>query len=238
VTRKQEGTAGVLLHEELSDGLFAEINNVVDANTLLSAGRELFLFGEPVYYRIYAERQHVEADTSRLGLLARTGLHDLYAPNLFWFLRLPPEHAASIIRSAAKDIKNPQVHGLIRLVTLLGRKASDWFWEALERVWSSHTQRPDYVWAFKEIRERKTGDPRLLALRTGGRTLIELPGGTSVTVESLLSSPLEAAAHLSRVCVAVFSGSKEFRQSARYLDILAYGSEVAAGGKIVEALAE
>ncbi len=239
VTRKQEGTVGVLLHEELSDGLFNEINNVVEANALLAAGRELFLLGEPIYYRIYAEGQHVEADAAQVSLLARTGLHDLYGPNLFWFLRLAPEQAASVIRDVADDIKNPQIHSLIRLVTLLGRNASDWLWRKFERTWSSHTQRPDYLWAFKEMRRKNVGDLRLVALRTGGRSLVNLPDAPPVTVDSLLTSPLEAAGHLSRVCVAVFGGSKEFRQSARYLDILAYGSEMAVlDERISKALSE
>jgi hypothetical protein len=239
VTRGREGTAGILLHEELSDGLFDEINNVVDANSLLAGGREAFLLGEPIYYRIYAERQHVQPASPRLGLLARTGLHDLYGPNLFWILQMDPEAVASVIRGAAENIKSPQVHGLIRLVTLMGRQASDWLWNKLQRIWSGHTQRPDYLWAFKEIRSRRTGDLRLISLRTAGRSLVDLPDAAAVTVESLLGSPSEAAGHLSRVCLAVFNGAKEFKQSARILDILAYGSEInAAGTRIVEALAE
>jgi len=44
-----------MLHEELSDGLFDEINNVIEANTLLSGGKDAFFLGESIYYRIYAE---------------------------------------------------------------------------------------------------------------------------------------------------------------------------------------
>ncbi len=237
LTRQQDGAAGIMLHEELSDGLFDEINNVIEANTLLSGGKDAFFLGESIYYRIYAERQHVQSVASRLALLARTGLHDFYAPNLFWLLRLPPAESAAAIRHAAEDIKSPQIHGLIRLVTLLGRKASDWLWEKMELSWHRYAQKPDYYWTFQEMRAATANDSRLAALRVGKRALIEVPEGNPIAIDSLLSSPLESASLLSHACVAVFSGRKEFRQSARYLDVLTYGAELkSAAPAIMEVL--
>ncbi|MFI5396184.1 MAG: helix-turn-helix domain-containing protein [Candidatus Binatia bacterium] len=237
LTRRKEGTSGILLHEELSGGLFDEINNVVDANALLAGGRELFVLGEPIYYRIYAERQHVESEEIRVSVLARTGLRDYYAPNLFWLLRLPPEIAADVIRRAAEELKAPQVNGLIRLAVLLGQDASDWLWSRFEKQWGTHSQAPDYFWSFKEMRKRKITEPRLAALRITGRALVDVPGGPPLPADALLAKPLEAASLLSRACVKVFGGEKEYRQSARYLDVLAYGAEIAAAGPgIIEAL--
>ena len=237
LTRRKEGTAGTLLHEELSGGLFDEINNVVDANRLLAGGREAFVLGEPIYYRIYAERQHVESEQVRVSVLARTGLHDYYAPNLFWLLRLPPEMAAAIIRRSAEEFKTPQVNGLVRLAVLLGQDASDWLWSRFEKQWGRHSQPPAYFWSFKEIRKRKITEPRLAALRVTGRTMIDVPGGPPLSADALMANPLEAGTLLSRACVEVFGGKKEYRQSARYLDILAHGSEIAAAAPaIIEAL--
>lgn len=237
LTRKREGTSGVLLHEELSDGLFNEINNVVDANALLCGGQDHFLLGEPIYYRIYAERQHVEPSAARLGLLARTALTDFYAPNLYWLLQLSPAESAAVIQRATEELKNPQVHGLMRVATLLGQPASDWLWRIFQNAWGGHTQRPDYYWTFKAMRETRARDPRLVALRTAGKTSIELPSAAPISVESLIDSPIEAAGLLSRCCLAVFEGQKQFRTAARHLDILAHGLELTnAAPTIVAAL--
>lgn len=238
LTRRQEGTAGILLHEELSDGIFEEINNVVDANAFLAAGRDTFVLGESVYYRIYAERQHVDSSETNLQLLAWTGLHDYYAPNLYWFLRMPPEATASIIKRAAEGINYPQVNGLIRLTVLLGSRASDWLWNKMESLWGSHAQPPEYFWGFKRIRDIMVTDVRLAALRMSARSAIELPGSQALTAETLLGNALDTAALLSPSCVEVFQGSKNFRQTARYLDVLAYGLEINSLGDTVAAKLE
>lgn len=227
LTRSREGASGVLLHEELSGGLFEEINNVVDANQLLAGGRDAFVMGESIYYRVYAERQHIQPDNSRLSLLARTGLHDFYAPNFFWLLRLKPSAAAEVIRGAVEDLKEPQAHGLIRLVTVLGDAASDWLWARLEELWGRRSQKPDYFFSFRELRQRKPRDPCLAALRTTGKMLVETPGGPPQTAETLLANPLEAGTLLSRACIEVFSGNKNYRQSARQLDVLTHGRQLA-----------
>ena len=96
LTRDKGISSGTFLQEVLSEELFHEINNVVDANTLLSSGSQEFYLGEPVYYRIYAERHHVSYNLKTFDLLARTGI-DLYGPFLFWFSNLPPESCADII---------------------------------------------------------------------------------------------------------------------------------------------
>jgi Putative DNA-binding domain len=56
ITRNPAEAAGMIVTEELSDGLFDEINNVLDANMLLARNRPDFVFGQEIYYRIYAER--------------------------------------------------------------------------------------------------------------------------------------------------------------------------------------
>lgn len=52
ITRNKSESSGVIMHEELSENLFDEINNIIEANRLLSPTGDQFHFGEEVYYRI------------------------------------------------------------------------------------------------------------------------------------------------------------------------------------------
>src|SRR5205809_3338838 len=103
LTRSRDEATGTFLHEELSDGLFEEINNVIDANILLNKGRAQtrFLLGDPIYYRIYSERHHVEQADERFMALFATGFAEFYAPFLFWLLKLPPVHVAELMKLVA-----------------------------------------------------------------------------------------------------------------------------------------
>lgn len=69
LTRDKGATCGTFLQEVLSEELFHEINNVVDANTLLSSGNQEYFLGERVYYRIYAERHHISYNVKNFELL-------------------------------------------------------------------------------------------------------------------------------------------------------------------------
>jgi schlafen family protein len=96
VTRTGDDSTATLVREELSGDLFSEINNVVNANSLLTEGRHQFSFAPEIYYRIYAERQHVETSVEHIELLARTALTRLNAPVLYWLVLLPPENAVEL----------------------------------------------------------------------------------------------------------------------------------------------
>lgn len=239
VTRAKDSSAGILVHEELSDGLFDEINNVVDANALLARGGSQFLLGDSIYYRIYAERGHVESLPERFRLLARTGLHDFYAPHLFWLLGLPPTEAAAVLVEAATELKDPQVYSLIRLATLLGPRGSSWLWKFFEKAYSRMSQPPDHYFTFKDMRKLKVADARLAALRLTGKATIDITGQPPLSVEKLLGAPTEASAALSKTCMIVFENRKraDARQAARLLDVLAYGNEFSAmAQEILDAL--
>lgn len=227
LTRDITQASGVFLHEQLSDGLFEEINNVLEANSLLSAGRSVFLLGEPVYYRIYAERQHIK-ESEQLALLARTAFTTIYGPNLFWFPLMPAELTASIIIDSLKQLKAPYVNALIRLATLLGTEISDWLWGLIDDLWKHHTQKPNYYWSFKKIRNRTgTWDRRLQALRATGRSTVEIPSESgNVTIHEAMQDPRLTATWLSQVCMKVFQGERKWRAPARVLDVLAYGSKI------------
>jgi hypothetical protein len=77
------------VHEEVSSALFDEINNVIDANKILARGQPGFFLGQPVYYRIYAERHHVQQSEDTLRHMLRNGGADFYAPALYWAVTLP-----------------------------------------------------------------------------------------------------------------------------------------------------
>jgi len=234
LTRDITQASGVFLHEQLSEGLFEEINNVLEANCLLSAGRRVFLFGEPVYCRIYAERQHIKGN-EQLALLAKTAFTTIYGPHLFWFLVMPPELGASTIIDSLKQLKSPYVNALVRLVTLLGPETSDWLWGLFDDLWKRHTQKPAYYWSFKKIRNRKgTLDNRLKALRTTGRPTIEVPSeDRTVTIQEAMDNRQVTAKFLSQACMKVFQGEKQWRATARKLDVLTYGPDIESrGGEI------
>jgi hypothetical protein len=236
LTRSSEGTAGVLLHEELSDGLFKEINNVLDANALLARGGVRFVFGEPIYYRIYAERHHVVAQPDRTPLLASTGLQ-VYGPCLFWFLRMPSATCAKAISVAAQDLREPHARNLIRIVTLLGPTFSDWLQGIYNSKWGRHPQPPNYFYAFKSVRAAKTlADRRVLALRLSStKAFLPPDSDNECQIEMLLDSPQSAASYLSRMCLKVFEGEKALKGVCRSLDVVAYGKELQARAAEIEA---
>jgi hypothetical protein len=224
---REEGATGVLLHEELSDGLFEEINNVLDANFLLAGNKVRFLLGAEVYHRVYAERQHVRQSPDRLALIAWTGLHE-YAPNVYWLLNLDPVPVVTMMKEVAGEMKMPQIRSLMRLVVLLGSEAVEWLWSCMEEAWGSRSQPPDYFFSFRRMRDRSNVDYRYVALGSGGGTQVDLPDGSQLTFDQLLRDQNQAAALLTHACMAVYEGRKELKQSARYLDVLAYGAELAA----------
>ena len=227
LTRSKDDASGVFLHEELYDGLFEGINNVLDANDLIAEGRNEFLLGEKVYYRIYAERQHVTGEGRRVSLLFQTATHQFYAPYLYWLAKMPPAEIARILLDSLQEEKHLYMHMVIRLATLLGQELSDWLFAELDRKWHRYRQKPHYFWTFQKIRNRSgVSDVLLLAARTTATASISLPDNNRVTVKELLSRPDQAAKYLSEVCVRIFKGDKEYKSLSRNLDILAYGTQI------------
>jgi hypothetical protein len=226
VTRTVDDSTATLVREVLSGDLFSEINNVVNANSLLTEGRHQFSFAPEIYYRIYAERQHVETSVEHIELLARTALTRLNAPVLYWLVLLPPENAGRAVRALYDNPKSPHVTWLIRLAILLGPDVSAWLSQQWEQAWGKHSQPPDFYWTLKTVLRRSgVTDRRLHALRTTAAARIEDAQG-SVGVKELLSSPDEASVRLSSSCHGVFQGRRTLRGACRDLDILAYGAEI------------
>jgi len=235
LTHKRSEASGIFVHEELADGLFDKINNVLEANRLLARGQNRFFFGDSLYYRVYAERQHVEGDTELFEMLATTALRDLYAPGLFWLNNLEDAKCAQQLFSLYCNPKNPNVHYLLRIASLFGREFSRWLFGLWQEEWRNHPQPPDFYWTFQKMLNRKdTNDPVLIALRSKPDTKFAFPDADPpLTYGTLLESPPHAAKLLSHACMREFEQDHRFRSPARQLDFLAYGlALVKRGAKI------
>jgi len=238
LTHKRSEASGIYLHEELADGLFDEINNVVEANRLLAKGQQKFFLGMPLYYRVYAERQHVVGDSDLFEILAHAAIHEFYAPGLFWLLHLSNRKCADLIFSLYKDPKSPRVHYLLRVAILLGTDFSEWLLSKWDKQWHKHPQPPDYYRTFKKMINRKnTKQAVLIALRSKPMTTFALPeANTTLTYGALTEAPQQAAKLLSEACLREFEQDHQFRSPARQLDFLAYGAEFAKRSKSIAPL--
>jgi hypothetical protein len=208
ITRDPAQASELLVHEELSDSLFAEINNVLETNRLLASNSREFIFGEDIYYRIYAERQHVDPRHDNFELMARTALSKLYSPALFWLVRLPPQPVAYIMRSILSNPRSNFIHLVCRIAILLGPRVSEWVSDQLEKDWKNHAQPPDHYFSFKKLRARRdTEDRRVIVLQQSGKAKISSPASErEVGLTELLNDAQQASDLLSKTCMLIFVG--------------------------------
>jgi hypothetical protein len=237
ITRNPLVAAGLVVHEELSEGLFEEINNIVDVNRLLATGERRFAFGDDIYYRIYAERQHVHSSPETFELLASTALEHIYAPSFYWLLYLPPALVSKLILAVLVHSRSNHVRLICRLAVLLGRQTSEWLMSTLQQQWKSHPQPPDHFFLFKKMFEAvDKRDARLVALQQSAASKIDLENDAPpVAVSELLEDPHRATHLLSEACLGVFKGNFNLRKTCRQLDVLAYGNEFLKSGEAVAA---
>lgn len=227
LTRDSAVASGAFIHEELSDGIFDEIDNVIDANRVLSRGQREFLLGQPVYYRIYAERQHVRQAEDCISNLLKNGIEDFYAPNLFWALALPDRFIVKELSDVYLYPSNRHVHSLMRISILLGQEFSEWLLSRWDAKWKQHAQPPAFYFTFKKVcADLRKVEPLFLASRLSPATRIAVNGETPALARDLVDKPELAAALLSKACLAVFRGAGDHRSMARNLDFLVYGSQI------------
>lgn len=227
LTRDPSEAAGTFIHEEVSDGIFDEINNVIDANRVLGKGNSKFLLGQSVYHRVYAERQHVRQPEEVLNGLLQNALGEFYAPGLFWATTLPDTALIGILTKLYLYPTNPHVHALMRVGMLAGSDFCEWLLGKWTEKWKRHPQPPSFYFTFKAaVPELKEGDPILLAARQTPVSKVTIDGEPTVSVKDLLAKPEHAAALLSKSCMKVFEGKKDYRGIARNLDYLAYGPQI------------
>jgi hypothetical protein len=237
LTRDKSESQGTLVYEELQEGIFDEINNIIDANQLLSKGRSQFMLGLPLYYRIYAERQHVNFNINRFELLAKTGLMDFYAPFLFWMTRLPADRIVKILLELYEQCKSPKINNLIKMLILYGEEAVQYFNNLLDAKYSRLVQKPDFYYTFLELKRSKKTDPILRVLKASKNSKIEIfNSDKEYTFGDILDNNSLAINQLSQECLNVFNGKISQRSVARDLDFLAYGYEILENRSITEEL--
>src|SRR5271170_2476870 len=189
LTRDRQKAVGVFVHEEVSEGIFDEINNVIDANRALARGQRRFFLGPPIYYRVYAERQHVVQREDDIGLLLHSAALDLYAPALFWTLSLPEAAVAETFVELYLPPRSPVIHCLPRLAVLLGTEFCDWLYEKWHSKWKRYSQPPSFYFSFNEMRsDATTIDPRAVAARVTTSAQFKV-GELLVGVAELMDSP-------------------------------------------------
>jgi len=238
LTRDASKASSRLVHEAVSEGIFDEINNVVEANRALAKEQDVFFLGSNVYHRIYAEREYVRQPDEEISLLLQSAVTELYAPGLFWMLKLPE---TLIAHTFADAFVRPRNCYLLRVAVLLGGDFCHWLHGKWTTKWERHPQPPMFYWNFKEtIARLKSSDPYLLAAKLKPTTEISLPGEETVIAKDLLASPEKAAIFLSKACMAIFRGSDaQERATARALDYLSYGADlVSRSANISKAIVE
>jgi hypothetical protein len=227
LTRDRSKATGSLVHEEISEGIFDEINNVIDANRVLAKGQQKFFLGSSTYYRIYAERHHVEKEQKNIALLFRSAVVDLYAPAAFWILQLPPKLAAQAFVDLYLQPKSPYIHFLMRMAILLGNDFCEWLHAKWDLKWKRYSQPPTFYFTFKQmVAKLAAADPRLISARATANTRFQVEGEPVLTAMELLQDPQRASSALSKACFQVFKGEASLRTTARELDYFAYGLEV------------
>jgi hypothetical protein len=238
LTRDSSKGGGTYLHEEVSEGILDEINNVIDLNKSLAKGQPRFLWMPQVYYRVYAERYRVRQDQDQIEMLFHTGSCEINAPNLFWALELDAGLVAKNIVTTYLAPKNPQIYWFMRIAVLLGSEFCNWVYQRWDKKWHGISQAPRFYFSFGEmIKSLNSSDQRLCAVRLSPSVKLTVPGQPGVACSELIRDPRIADALLSAACMAVFDGNSELKQTARILDYFAHGSEVVRRGKqIAEAV--
>jgi hypothetical protein len=126
LTRNPANAKGTFVHEEVSEGIFDEVNNVIDVNRILAKDEPRFLLATSVYYRIYAERENVIQDDECVARLFHSAAIDINGPLLFWARALSEARIAEVAAQLYVRPQNPRSYLGIRLAALLGLDFCQW----------------------------------------------------------------------------------------------------------------
>jgi len=237
LTRNKSESQGTLLYEELQDGIFDEINNIIDANNLLAKDRAQFMLGAQLYYRIYSERQHVNFSIANFEILSKTALMEFYSPFLFWLTKLPPLSVAKILFELFDQSKSPKIHNLVKIIILLGEQAFNIFAELLTKKFERVVQKPDFYYTLFKLNKSTKSNSILKSLNSTSNKKLLLFGGTrEFNYGDFIKDQKLAINTLSKECFNVFSGRYEQRSTTRELDYLAYGSILMNNESIIDAI--
>ncbi|MBN1186691.1 MAG: DUF3644 domain-containing protein [Bacteroidales bacterium] len=228
LTRRKEEIQGILYYEQLDDGIFDEINNLVEANQILAKDNSRFMLGLPIYYRIYAERQFVNYNVNNFKTFAFTGMLDFYAPFLYWLIKLPDKTIAELLFAVYQQCKSPKINNLNKIVFLLGNKAIRILNELYEEDYKMQVQKPQHYYSFKTLIKSKRSNPILKCIGVSQTARIFIQNDKKeYTYQTFLDDTNFALNKLSSVCKDVFEGYTMNRSVARDLDYIVYSSELA-----------
>jgi len=218
-----------LVYETLSSGLFDDVNKILQANAILSKGKQTFKFDQSIYYRVYAGRDDLrDADENNKKMLAITGLR-LYAPCLFWFNLLSDKVFAETLAEFVAIPKFPSIKTALTIAVLLGSDACAW----IERKLDASRNRNSYLVddkTFKSLRKMKEliekDDIRLAAIQRRRSSEIIFPDKSKIRVTQLLNDLPKVIMSLTNSCQKVSEGFKKYNTACRHLDAIAYGNEI------------
>ena len=183
--------------------------------------------GPRVYFRIYAERRHAADQRNPLLSCLGIGIVHFYAPAFYWATVLPDKYIAKILADLYLYPTNRHGHNLMRIGLLLGEDFCKWLFTKWQARWKDHPQPPSFYWTLKQMmKEMEDINPLLLSGRFSLTRSIEIEGEKPVIVKDILEKPDHAANLVSKACMKVFQGDKDYTSTARDLDYLAYGQEI------------
>ena len=216
VSRNKNESNGVIYYEELQDGIFDEINNIVEANRILAKDSSEFLMGTSIYYRIYAERNYVNFNIKDFDILCRYGALQSYSPFLFWLTKLPSENIAKILFDILNS-KHPNIMAYIKLCFFLGAEIEDQTLIYLDKKLNNIVQKPNYYYTFLELKKSKQKNKLLRILKcTKDKKIYE-----NKNVEELILDPNYLGKEISLLCNKVFKEkATENRSIIRDLDYI------------------
>ena len=230
ITKERSLSSGILYHEEITEGVFEEINQVLKANYQIAPSKADFVFGESVYYRIYAERQHVEIKSENVELLLRTGTVRYYGSFLYWVLIADTGTLMDVLVDESVNPKNPNVYSIIRLYTIMGDEFLNLLYLNWQNKWKNHQQPPDY---FKKVEnlirsKKKKGNRIYQAIASIGSPEKDIPDleGGKISILDLSRNSEKSRQLLSKYCMKEFSESAHYRSYCRCLDFCSYGDEI------------
>lgn len=222
VSNKKDAEA-TLVYTEIEEGIFNEINNIIEANNLLARKEKKFIFGEQIYYRVYAERQFIKKEIDLIEMLVNAS-NKFYSPFLYWLNILPEDMFINYILDNIKTAKYPNIISTIRLIYILGNDYMKWYANRIAAEFRNIAQKPQYFYTAQKLSKRKRVKPVLEVLGYNKNSKIKTPwDDKEIKVIDLLSDLKKSESYLATSCIKVFEGDKTLKDICRKLDFVIYG---------------
>lgn len=232
LSRNKDIADGIVYYEELQDGIFNEINNIVDANRLLAKDNSKFILGKELYYRIYSERQHVTFNIETYEMFAKAAMLNLYTPFLYWLTKLPAKNIADILLEVNAQSKNRNIQNVVKIIFLLGDEAIKIFEKHWENLYRNDLQKPSFYYTFLDIKKSKQPNSILRVLKTtNSKILLQ-----KHTYGNLINDNILAKTTLSQESLNIFSGKSKDNSLIKDLDYLTYGNILINNKQIINEL--